>query len=157
MSSDTDAFNVASLTEEVPKPILLSLEAQVTDEQSSSFGRSGASGPARLITTSRLLTELDPDLPSVQRALIRSGKRRLGLLVRLELDESLALVIKQLTLSEGTVRRIVGINAFIGRVERETLNKKLRLSSVGIIRTSIHGNVRGSTYLGRLLLLLVRR
>ena len=73
--------------------------------------------------------------------------------MRLELDEGLALVVQELTLGQCAVRRIVGIDAFIGRVEREALNKKLRLTSVGIIRTSIHGNVRGGTYLSVLLLL----
>ena len=116
MRGNADSFDSTGLTEEVKQTVLLGMEAQVADKQSRRFA-CGARSPTRLVATSRLLTELDPDLPSVQRALIRGSKCRLGLLMRLELDESFALVVQELTFGQRAIRLIVAFDAFIGRVE----------------------------------------
>lgn len=100
MGGDPYSNDGTSLTEEIPQPILTGIPGEVANKQGRGFA--GAS-PTRIVATSSLLTELNPDLASIQSTFVRGSESRLGLLMRLEFDEGLALTINELTFGDRTV------------------------------------------------------
>ena len=112
MSGNANCLDRSSLREEVLEAVLISVEAQVAAENGS-----GLASGWRLVTTSGISRELNPDLPSIEHALIGSVEGGHSLLMSLELNKGLALVVQEFALGQSAMSFVALPEAIVSSVE----------------------------------------